>query len=273
MKLRILTGLPLALGVVYLIVQEREWLFALAVLLTVEISLHEFFALSRKAGTQGWPWLGYVGGGLLCVAQFSGLHRAAFVVPAALLLVILGIPSIGLLLIPNLKEYLGSLATTLLGVFYVAFAFSWLVPMRFGVPAVGRKLVLLLFIVVWAEDVFAYVVGRLAGRTLLARRISPRKTVEGALAGLGGAILVAWGFTHWFWQTGDQKAVILIAGLVAVAGQAGDLVESALKRAADLKDSGTLLPGHGGMLDRIDSLLFGVPALWLIWNLKDLWRR
>ena len=85
-------------------------------------------------------------------------------------------------------------------------------------------------------------------------------------------VLVAWGFTHWFWQTGDQKTVILIAGLVAVAGQAGDLVESALKRAADLKDSGTILPGHGGLLDRIDSLLFGAPALWLAWHLKDLWQ-
>ena len=273
MKLRILTGLPLALGVVYLIVQEREWLFVLAVLLTLEISLHEFYFISRQAGMRSWPWLGYAAGALLCLAQLADLHRLNFGESAALLLVILGISVAGLLLKSNLKDYLGTLATTLLGVFYVAFMFSWLVPMRFAEPAVGRKLVLLLFAVVWAEDIFAYVVGRLAGRTLLAKRISPRKTVEGAVAGLGGALLVAWGFTHWFWQTGDQKTVILIAGMVAVAGQAGDLVESAFKRGADLKDSGALLPGHGGMLDRIDSLLFGVPALWIFWNLKDLLRR
>jgi len=273
MKLRILTGLPLALAVAYLIAQEREWLFALAVLVTVEISLHEFFFISQHAGLKGWPLLGYVGGGLLCLSQFADLRRMSFSESPTLLLVILGIPALGLVLVSNLKEYLSSLASTMLGVFYVAFTFSWIVPLRFAEPAEGRNLVLLLFAVVWAEDIFAYAVGRLAGRTLLAERISPRKTVEGAVAGLAGAVLVAWGFTHWFWQTADQKTVILIAVLVAVAGQAGDLVESALKRAADLKDSGAILPGHGGMLDRIDSLLFGIPTLWLVWNLKDFWRR
>ncbi len=273
MKLRILTGLPLALAVVYLIVQKREWLFVLAVLVTLEISLHEFFDISRQAGLRSYPFLGYVGGGLLCLSQVADLHGMTFNESSALLLVLLGISALGLLMVSNLKEYLGTLASTMLGVFYVAFAFSWLVPLRFASPAVGRNLVLLLFAVIWADDIFAYAVGRLAGRTLLAERISPRKTVEGAVAGLAGAMLVAWGFTHWFWQTADQKTVILIAGVVAVAGQAGDLVESAFKRAAGLKDSGTIIPGHGGMLDRIDSLLFGAPALWLAWNLKDLWRR
>ena len=83
--------------------------------------------------------------------------------------------------------------------------------------------------------------------------------------------MAAWGLSYWFWQTGDQKTVILIAGVVAVAGQAGDLVESALKRAANLKDSGAILPGHGGLLDRIDSLLFAAPTLWLVWRLKEFW--
>ncbi len=92
------------------------------------------------------------------------------------------------------------------------------------------------------------------------------------MGGLAGSLLVAWGFTHWFWRTADPKTVILWAGLVALAGQVGDLVESALKRGADLKDSGTLLPGHGGLLDRIDSLLFGAPALWLALSLSELWK-
>lgn len=273
MKLRILTGLPLALGVAYIIIQQREWLFFLAVVATVEISLHEFFFVSRQAGSKGWPLLGYLGGGLLCLAQFVDLHRLGFAESATLLLVVLGIPALGLLRVSDFKEYSLSLASTMLGIFFVAFTFSWLIPLRFAAPAEGRSLVLLLFAVVWGGDVFAYVVGRFAGRIPLAVRISPRKTVEGAVAGLAGAILVAWVFTQWFWQTADQKTVILIAGLVAVAGQAGDLVESALKRAADLKDSGAILPGHGGMLDRIDSLLFGIPVMWLAWNLKDLWRR
>ena len=271
MKRRILTGLPLALIVVYLIVQGREWLFVLAVLATVMISLHEYFHISREAGLGGWPWMGYVGVGLLCLAQMTGLQGEVPGELVLLLILILAIPIAGLVKVSDLKTYFGALASTVLGVLYIGFTFSWMIPLRFTDPVNGRNLTIMLFLIVWAEDIFAYVVGRLAGRTPLAKAISPKKTVEGAVAGLAGALLVAWGFSHWFWQTGDQKTVILIGGVVAVAGQAGDLVESALKRAANLKDSGTILPGHGGLLDRIDSLLFAAPTLWLLWHLKDFW--
>ena len=273
MKRRILTGLPLALAVVYLIVQHREWLFVLAVLATVEISLHEYFHISRQAGLEGWPWLGYVAAGLLCLGQVSGLHRIIPGESVLLVLIVLAVPAAGLIIVSNLKDYSSALASTMLGIMYVGFAFSWIIPLRFADPVAGWRLAVLLFLVVWAEDIFAYAVGRLAGRIPLAKTISPRKTVEGAVAGLAGSVLVAWGFSHWFWQTADPKTVILIGGVIAVAGQIGDLVESALKRASNLKDSGTILPGHGGLLDRIDSLLFAAPTLWLIWNLKEFWHR
>ena len=263
--------MPLALVVVYLLVQGHEWLFTLAVLATVMISLHEYFHISREAGLGGWPWIGFVGAGLLCLGQLADLRGMAFGESALLLFVVVAIPVAGLLTVSDLKIYPGALASTVLGVFYVGFAFSWVIPLRFGDPAVGWHLIVLLFLVVWAGDIFAYAVGRLAGRIPLAKTISPKKTVEGAVAGLVGGILVGWGFSHWFWKTGDEKTVILIAGMVALAGQAGDLVESALKRAANLKDSGAILPGHGGLLDRIDSLLFAAPTLWLVWHLKDFW--
>lgn len=271
MKRRILTGLPLAIAVVFLIVQHREWLFVLAVLATVEISLNEYFYLSGQAGLKGWPWVGYVAAGLLCLGQVAGVHRIIPSESVLLVLIVLAVPVAGLFIVSDLKEYSSGFASTMLGILYVAFAFSWIIPLRFADPATGWRLTLLLLAVVWSEDIFAYAVGRTAGRMPLAKSISPRKTVEGAVAGLAGGLLVAWGFSHWFWQTGDQKTVILIGGAIAVAGQAGDLVESALKRAANLKDSGTILPGHGGLLDRIDSLLFAAPTLWLVWNLKDFW--
>lgn len=271
MKQRILTGLPLALVVVYLIVQGREWLFTLAVLVTVMISLQEYFHICREAGQGGWPWMGYVGAGLLCLGQEAGLHSQAFNESGLLLLLVLVIPVAGLVTLSGVKTYLGRLASTLLGILYVGFAFSWIIPLRFANPATGRRLTIMLFLVVWAGDIFAYAVGRMMGHIPLAKSISPKKTVEGAIAGLAGGMLAAWGFSYWFWQTGDQKTVILIGGVVALAGQAGDLVESALKRAGNLKDSGTILPGHGGLLDRIDSLLFAAPTLWLVWHLKDFW--
>lgn len=271
MMRRILTGLPLALVAVYLIVQDREWLFTLAVLCTVMISLHEYFHINREAGLGGWPWMGYLGAGLLCLLQYADLQGFTLSESTLLLVLVLAIPIAGLVRVSDLKTYTGGLASTLLGVLYIGFAFSWIIPLRFAEPGTGLRLVILLFLVVWAGDIFAYAVGRAVGRIPLAKSISPKKTVEGAVAGLAGGVLAALGFTYWFWQTGDQKTVILIAGVVALAGQAGDLVESALKRAANLKDSGTILPGHGGLLDRIDSLLFAAPTLWLAWRLKDFW--
>ena len=122
---------------------------------------------------------------------------------------------------------------------------------------------LLLFLVIWADDTFAYLVGHTMGRKVLFPSISPKKTLEGSVAGLVGSLLVAWGFARLFWQTASLKTVILLAGLVALFGQIGDLAESAMKRGANLKDSGSVLPGHGGLLDRVDSLLFGAPVLWL----------
>src|SRR5438045_785826 len=105
-------------------------------------------------------------------------------------------------------------------------------------------------------------------------RWSEAPSVAGALV-LALRVLVVvlpMGLGRWFWRAADLGTVMLLAGLVAVAGQIGDFVESALKRGADLKDSGALLPGHGGLLDRIDSLIFSAPVLWLALAFKDVWR-
>jgi phosphatidate cytidylyltransferase len=155
------------------------------------------------------------------------------------------------------------MAATLFGTLYIGFTLSWLLPMRFSTPPGGRNLTLLLFLVIWSGDIFALLVGRSFGRTPLAPRISPKKTVEGSMGGLIGSLVIGWAFAHWFWQTEPLKTVILFIVLIAVVGQAGDLLESGLKRACEVKDSGTLLPGHGGLLDRIDSLMLAVPALWI----------
>lgn len=270
MKLRILTALPLAAIVIWLIGWGPLWAYFLAVLVTVEIGLYEFFNISRHAGFKALTIVGYVVSGWICLIQVIEFrlpreYGLAFLVAVALLTFLLALP-----LTPDLKHYLGSVSVTILGVLYVGCTLSWLVPLRFSEPETGRKRVFLLFLVIWAGDIFAYLVGRSFGRTLLFPRVSPKKTVEGAVAGIAGSLLAAWGFAHWFWQTADLKTVILSAGLIAVAGQAGDLVESALKRGADLKDSGTLLPGHGGLLDRIDGLLFGIPALWWLVSMRGL---
>lgn len=153
-------------------------------------------------------------------------------------------------------------ASGALGLLYVALPFGLLLHLR--AQAAGHKLVLLVLVLTWAGDIAAYYVGRALGRHKLAPRISPGKTVEGAVASLAATLGVGFwlvGTQGWFRSTSLADALALPLVLNAAA-QAGDLVESGFKRGAGVKDSSQILPGHGGMLDRIDSLLFAVPALW-----------
>jgi len=169
-----------------------------------------------------------------------------------------------------------------------AFAFSYVaLPLGFVVQlreqAAGAFLLLYLLLLVWAGDILAYFVGRSLGRHLMSPRISPRKTWEGAMASLiaslgVGILLYQYALpistallnAHLIQRKDGlfalEKApllpILLLSAGINVAAQLGDLVESLIKRGAGIKDSGTLLPGHGGMLDRIDALLFAAPVLW-----------
>ena len=287
MKLRALTALVLIPPVVYLVVWSPLWLFQAVLLLVVLRTAYEYFELGEAAGLGGFRRLGYAGCVLLCLAQAAPavwpnvppaaengsilMALAVFLVPAVLMA--------GLAWTEDLRRYLAASCSTIFATFYVGLMLSCLVPLRFS-PSIAeaaagaitpRYLLLFTMAVIWAGDIFAYLVGRSLGRHLLFPRTSPKKTLEGSLGGLAGSLLVAWAMARWWWHTSRPGTVMLLAGVVALAGQAGDLVESALKRSADVKDSGSLLPGHGGLLDRIDSLIFGAPALWLCLVLMRAW--
>ena len=150
-----------------------------------------------------------------------------------------------------------------------------LAPVYIGLPlgalvaihgAAGREGVLTLVATVAASDTFQYYSGRTFGRRPLAPTISPKKTIEGAVGGLVLAPLVLVAIAHWWLPRVPPLAAWVVGLGIVLAGIAGDLFESALKRAAGVKDSGTLIPGHGGMLDRIDALLFAAPLFaMLVW--------
>jgi phosphatidate cytidylyltransferase len=163
---------------------------------------------------------------------------------------------------------------------YIALPMAMLVQLR--QQWAGAFWLLYLLLVVWAGDIFAYFVGRSLGRHLMAPRISPKKTWEGAAASLAASLLVgSLLFSHarqissfllslrlierrdgLFGENLELWPILLLTVALNIAAQLGDLVESLIKRGAGVKDSGTLLPGHGGMLDRIDALLFAAPVLW-----------
>ncbi len=146
------------------------------------------------------------------------------------------------------------------GFLYVGLLFSHFVLVR--ELSGGQWWILFAFVVVWLNDTFAYYGGRSLGKRKLAPMISPGKTIEGAICGLIGgtlgALLYVWGFKMGI----GVASVIGIAFVAGVAGILGDLAESILKRDADVKDSGSLIPGHGGLLDRVDSMLFAVPVVY-----------
>ncbi len=154
---------------------------------------------------------------------------------------------------------LGDMGLSSAALLFIVLPLSVLVRLH-AIPAIGPRLLLFALVLVWTGDTAAYFTGRAIGRNKLAPKLSPGKTWEGAAGNLLGSLLIGWAFARWL-QIGVSHMLIM-AALGSVAGQVGDLLESAYKRSAGAKDSGALLPGHGGVLDRIDALLLAAPVVW-----------
>ncbi len=223
---------------------------------------------------------------VLCASEYSGIAKASGAVPFNVLLypftlaflATLVWPSIftlqrvlaalffcllaaGLIRRASVKKALASVAGTLFGVLYVGFLLSFMIALRQTDDALGARLIFLMCLGVWAGDSAAYYVGKSLGRHKLNTRLSPKKTWEGAAANVLGSILGVAAARWTFLPSLSVGDVVALGVLLAVVGIMGDLFESMLKRGAGVKDSSSLLPGHGGLLDRLDSVLFNGPLL------------
>lgn len=152
------------------------------------------------------------------------------------------------------------------GLFYIGGGCIFLTMIPYKNDEFAKLLIMGIFILIWVNDSFAYIVGRTLGRTKLFPSVSPKKTVEGAVGGLVFTMGSAF-FMAKYEPIVNVAQWMTLAAVIVIAGNLGDLVESKLKRVAGVKDSGALLPGHGGMLDRLDSLVFAAPFAYLILNL------
>lgn len=238
------------------------WLFAAVIALAAVLAQRELYLLAAKAGVMPLLALGL---GLGAVASLWA------VLPwAAPVLTVGGIAVVLTPLVRVRETPLLDVATTLLGVFYPAALAGFILTLR-TIDWSGDApfwLTVAVLSGVWGSDTFAYLAGRAFGKHPLFPRVSPKKTWEGAIGGLVGAVAIASAFkmlaldAEWTWLD-----VAVVAGACGVAGPLGDLAESLFKRSVDVKDSGAWLPGHGGMLDRIDAALVAVPlvALWFTW--------
>ena len=253
---------------------------ALAGLVTL-LALHEFFALGERIGLHGYRIWTSVCALAVLFQQWTATKAqswtlggnfhltrttmaSALELELVLFVFVLGAAAIIFFSQRPLAEALGDLSISAAGLLFVVLPFSALVRLD-GVSVIGPRLVLFTLTLVWVGDTLAYFVGRWFGRMRMAPQLSPKKTWEGAAANLLGSLLVGVFFARWLHF--DAWQMVVMAGLANVAGQVGDLIESAYKRSAGLRIRATLLPGHGGMLDRIDALILAAPVVWYYFEL------
>ena len=272
MKTRIITALvalPIIIASIVLPiwVPEAVWIFVAIAGFAMAAGLFEFYSLTKKLELKADPSIGY----LWAICLFIGFVFDAPAKQPDLILATIAVFLMALLVSQmfrfrvDFSKMLIGIGVTLLGVMYVAFLGGYLVATRMGfeqLPNLSTHLLGYFFLVVFASDTGAYFTGRAIGKHKLAPAISPGKTIEGLIGGILSAAAVAALATWWFFPELPYQWSIPLAIVLALVGVLGDLAESAIKRGSKTKDAASILPGHGGFLDRLDSLLFGAPILY-----------
>jgi phosphatidate cytidylyltransferase len=258
---RILVAVPLGAAAIYAGLQGG-WLLVAVAAAAALIALHEFYAMARELRPLVPAGFAAVVAGLVAV-HHGGVAWAAGPL-VAMLVVAFWMSAVAEVRQPAVVQF----GATVFGAVWIGLGFAFLVALRDlpGQHDLGKDLLLAVFLGVWASDVAGFTIGRLFGRRLLAADISPAKTVEGFLAGLVAGVAAVF-FTLYREPHGEPLSTLhaLEFGVaIALAAPVGDLLESYLKRDMGVKDSGRLLGGHGGMLDRVDALLLAAPAAYFL---------
>ena len=246
---RILTAAALIPIVVYVVLWANFWAF-IAVLVTVAfLCYREFNGVAEAYGFGAPGPLGY-GAGLLLLAW----RQETWLLVLGLALILLALAMRG----DDLAKSLPRAAVLLAGIVYIFGCWKCAIPLR----DLNPHWLMSALLVNWVGDMGAYYVGRRWGRHKMAPRVSPHKSWEGAAASMAASVLIAGAYLLRFVPGVAVAQAVALTVAANAAGQLGDLTESAMKRGAGLKDSGAILPGHGGLLDRVDSTLFSLPLIY-----------
>lgn len=253
---RVATGLLLGFLLLFVLLYADVFWFFVIVLLTIVLALFEYYTITISR-YKGLVFIGTLLGAMVPVLIYTVGTRWF---GGYLLFALFFIFAYCLFASKELAGVTNQIGIGVLGIVYIAFSISHLVLLRYLDK--GNLWIIFLFLVIIANDTFAYYMGRRFGRRKLSPLISPKKTIEGSVSGLAGGIIIAAMFQQIFLTKVLLGEAVLLAIFMGIAGQLSDLFESLIKRSADVKDSGSILPGHGGVLDRIDSLIFPIPALY-----------
>lgn len=272
MKTRILTAivaLPILIASIILpsYVPESVWIFVVIAVLALGAGLFEFYSLTKKLELKADASIAYLGAAALMVAFIFDAPAKA---PDLLIATVAGFIIVVLIsqtfrFQADFTKMLSGVGVTLLGVLYVGFLGGFLISTRLGFenhPYLSTHLLGYFFLVIMGADTGAYFAGKAFGKHKLVPKISPGKTVEGLIGGLVAAGVFAALATFWFFPELPYIWSVPLAMIMAAVSVLGDLAESAMKRGSGAKDAANILPGHGGLLDRLDSLLFNAPILY-----------
>ena len=257
-----LLGFPL---VVILLVFGNKYIVDIVCAIVASMSLHEYFnALKNKANPV--IWMGYVASALIAFIHIFPLEYAITIVsvliPSAIALMFLQI------ILTNMKTNIKDVAITFFAICYIPL-FLMFIPLVHGFEN-GKFLIWYIFICAWGTDIFAYIIGKWFGKHKFSK-ISPNKTIEGCIGGIFGAVilsvLLTFLFNNVFLMNYSYTTTIIIGIILSIIGQIGDFSASSIKRYAEIKDFSNLIPGHGGMLDRIDSVIFIAPFAYMLLRL------
>ena len=265
-KRKVWMALIMVPPVIFLIILFPPFVLHLMVLLATFLGLREYYNLVLPHSKWIERAVG-IGLGLILsfIISFGGMKE----ISPFLVILLLVLAVFFMAVSEDLSSTISKMGIALFGILFIAFLLAYVSLIR-NMPN-GRVWVLFLIITVWTGDISAFLIGSFLGRNRLYPKISPNKTFEGLAGAIVGSIVVAAAFSRLFIPNLKIGSCILLAIGLGILGQLGDFAESMLKRSAHVKDSGTLIPGHGGMLDRLDSFLFSAPFLHyvLLYFLKE----
>jgi phosphatidate cytidylyltransferase len=279
---RVATAAVLIPCVVGLVLRGSTAILSIGTALVILLALFEFFALGDAIGHRAYrfwtatcalllvfvQWItstGQSGRNMHAIEHFVMVGRAFLPMPTVedvFFVFLLGVAALTLRTKRPMVEALPAAGISSSGLILVALPLTYAIRLH-GAGTDGPRLLMFALVITWVGDTAAYFAGRAIGKHPLAPVLSPKKSWEGTVASIFGALLVAVVFARWL--TVPLPHLLGMAALGNIAGQAGDLLESAYKRSAGVKDSGSLLPGHGGVLDRIDALILAIPVVWYYW--------